>query len=86
MVEPILGTCRNVTVDNWFTSVPLAEDLLQSKLTLVGTIKKNKRELPQQMVYTKKMEEASITQGRQNTMEIVFLEIKIQDRSKKYQP
>ncbi|KAG8235945.1 hypothetical protein J437_LFUL016267 [Ladona fulva] len=43
MVEPILGTCRNVTLDNWFTSVPLAEDLLQSKLTLVRTIKENKK-------------------------------------------
>jgi hypothetical protein len=47
LVEPIIGTNRNVTMDNWFTSVPLAEKLLkEKKLTVIGTIKKNKRQLP----------------------------------------
>lgn len=39
MVEPISNTNRNVTIDNWFTSISLAEKLLQEKkLTVVGTI------------------------------------------------
>lgn len=47
MVAPIAKSGRNVTCDNYFTSVPLAMDLLNNtNLTLVGTIKKNKRELP----------------------------------------
>ncbi|GLD70151.1 piggyBac transposable element-derived protein 4-like protein [Lates japonicus] len=40
-------TNRNVTTDNWFTSVPLAIDLLENcGMTLVGTVKK---EIPQVM-------------------------------------
>lgn len=48
LVAPtVSGSNRNVTIDNWFTSIPLAKRLYnESKLTMVGTIKKNKRELP----------------------------------------
>ena len=46
IVSPILGTGRNVTADNWFMSLPLLEALLQRKLTMVETIRKNKAELP----------------------------------------
>lgn len=43
----IKGSARNVTLDNWFTSIPLVETLLKDfKLTVVGTIRKNKKELP----------------------------------------
>lgn len=38
-------------MDNWFTSVSLAEELLVSpySLTLVGTLRSNKREIPKNM-------------------------------------
>ncbi|GBP63866.1 PiggyBac transposable element-derived protein 4 [Eumeta japonica] len=53
--KPVHGTNRNITCDNWFTSVPLAKTLLQDpyKLTLVGTIRSNKREIPEQMKNTR---------------------------------
>lgn len=57
IVSPILGTGRNVTADNWFMSVPLLEDLLQRKLTMVGTIRKNKAELPPEIVDVKNRDE-----------------------------
>lgn len=55
LTKPLHGTNRNVTCDNWFTSVPLAKSLLREpyKLTLVGTIRSNKREIPEQMKNTR---------------------------------
>ncbi|CAH1997131.1 unnamed protein product [Acanthoscelides obtectus] len=38
LIEPVSGTNRNLTCDNWFTSVPLVEKLLKEhRLTFVGT-------------------------------------------------
>lgn len=53
--RPLHGTNRNITCDNWFTSVPLAKSLLQEpyKLTLVGTIRSNKREIPEELKNTR---------------------------------
>uniref|UniRef100_A0AAZ1Y4A3 PiggyBac transposable element-derived protein domain-containing protein n=1 Tax=Oreochromis aureus TaxID=47969 RepID=A0AAZ1Y4A3_OREAU len=42
-----------VTCDNFFTSFALAEELLRRKLALVGTIRKNKPELPPRLLQTR---------------------------------
>lgn len=39
-------TSRNVTCDNFFTTYALAKDLHKQKMTIVGTIRKNRAELP----------------------------------------
>lgn len=47
LIEPLKGSNRNLTGDNWFTSIPLAEELLEKyNITYIGTIKKNKPQLP----------------------------------------
>ncbi|XP_035206417.1 uncharacterized protein LOC118181397 [Stegodyphus dumicola] len=48
-----LNSESNVTVDNWYTSYELAKYLLQKNITLVGTIKKNKREILKEFVNSK---------------------------------
>lgn len=55
LVEPIKGSNRNVVMDNWFMSVPLMSCLLNDfSLTCLGTLKKNKKELPKEFIQTKK--------------------------------
>lgn len=46
LCEPIYNSGRNITLDNWFTSIELVKSFLSKKLTIVGTIRKNKTELP----------------------------------------
>lgn len=41
LCEHLVGSSRNVTTDNWFTSMPLAVSLKSIKLTLLGTIREN---------------------------------------------
>ena len=66
LVKEIENSGRNITCDNFFTSIPLARDLLKKKLTLVGTIRKNKPELPPQFTVAKGREIASTIFGFQN--------------------
>lgn len=47
LVEPEVGTNRNITADNFFSSIPLARTLLHKSLTFVATLKKSKPEIPE---------------------------------------
>jgi len=46
LTELLKRTNRNVTTDNWFSSYPLAEYLSSVGLTFLGTLRKNKSEIP----------------------------------------
>lgn len=46
LAEPIYGSGRNITADNWFTSLKLVKALEKKKISYVGTVRKNRRELP----------------------------------------
>ncbi|KAJ8963862.1 hypothetical protein NQ314_005331 [Rhamnusium bicolor] len=51
LVEFPRGTYRNITMDNWFSSFQLAIDVKYDlKLTMLGTLRKNKREIPTELV------------------------------------
>uniref|UniRef100_A0A1B6LUY7 PiggyBac transposable element-derived protein domain-containing protein n=1 Tax=Graphocephala atropunctata TaxID=36148 RepID=A0A1B6LUY7_9HEMI len=46
LCQPIQGSNRNVTADNWFSSLDGVEELEKRKLTYVGTLRKDKRAIP----------------------------------------
>ncbi|CAH2321338.1 Hypothetical predicted protein [Pelobates cultripes] len=56
MIAPLRGSDRNLTADNWFTALDFVEELKEMKLSYVGTVKKNNRELPPEFVTTKSRE------------------------------
>lgn len=71
LLQPWKGKNRNLTCDNWYTSYPLAIDLLKDKITTVGTLKRNKRELPPEFLPSKKTQIGSSIFGFQKEVTIV---------------
>ncbi|XP_056880212.1 piggyBac transposable element-derived protein 4-like [Takifugu flavidus] len=67
----IRGTGRNITMDNFFTSVPLAEKLLEKDLTIVGTRRQNKADIPPVMKPSKLREIYSSEFGFRGNMTMV---------------
>lgn len=43
LVKPLEGTNRNITADNWFTSIELLSELKKKGFTYVETIKKMRK-------------------------------------------
>ena len=53
LTEPIHGTNGNITCNSWFTWIPLVDTMMNLKLTVVGTLRKNKREIPPSFITTR---------------------------------
>ena len=70
LARPILTTGRNITTDNWYTSIEIAEALLAKDTTIVGTLKKNKPQIPPEMLPNKTREEKSSIFGFRKDMMI----------------
>ena len=49
LMEPYFQTGINVTTDNFFTTLRVARNLLQRDITMVGTLRPNRREIPAEM-------------------------------------
>jgi len=71
LVEPVAGSNRNVTGDNWYTSMELVDELKKHKLTYVGTVKKNKRFVPPEFLPSKDREIGTAIFGFTSDMTIV---------------
>jgi hypothetical protein len=46
LCRPLYNSGRNLTTDNFYTSIGVARGLYANGLTMLGTIKKNKPEIP----------------------------------------
>ena len=65
------NTGRNITTDNFFTSVPLAKHLLENGLTIVGTLRQNKPDIPPLMKASKSREVHSTEFGFNGSITMV---------------
>lgn len=45
-----LGPGYGITTDNFFTSLPLADKLLEKEMTLCGTLRKNEPYIPEELL------------------------------------
>jgi hypothetical protein len=52
LTQPIMNSGRNITTDQFFTSIPLAQELSKNRLTLTGTLNKRKPDVPPQFLST----------------------------------
>lgn len=59
LVGPYYGSGRNITMDNFFTTLPLARQLKVEKLSIVGTLRHNKAYIPAEMKEDKKKDVGS---------------------------
>lgn len=64
------GSGRNITMDNFFTTLPLAKHLLSWNLTIVGTLKRNKPYIPREMAPSNSREILSTVFGFQPNVTI----------------
>ncbi|CAF1271559.1 unnamed protein product, partial [Didymodactylos carnosus] len=71
LMKPMYGSNRNVTIDNFFTSIPLAKELHSKELTLVGTLGKNKPEIPIELQSNKNRDVGSSIFGFSDNLTLV---------------
>lgn len=50
LCKPIVGSNRNVTADIWFSSIEVIDELQRRQLTYVGTVKKDKKAIPNEFL------------------------------------
>lgn len=75
IIGTIKGSNRNLTMDNWFNTIPFAELLLKEfKLSCVGTIRKNKTKIPAEFVDPK------YKQRGEGTSMFFFVQIRFSSR------
>ncbi|XP_055936820.1 piggyBac transposable element-derived protein 4-like [Argiope bruennichi] len=71
LLVPLYNSGRNVTTDNWYTSYELAEFLQKQKISIVGTIRKNRKVIPPEFASHKNREEYTTLFGFQKNIMIL---------------
>lgn len=60
LMRKYINVGRNLTIDNYFTSVDLAQNMLGKRTTIVGTLRKNKRDIPKPFVIKEQVDDNMI--------------------------
>nr|XP_015905033.2 uncharacterized protein LOC107437514 [Parasteatoda tepidariorum] len=68
LMTPLFNSGRNLTTDNWYTGYELAQELLKKKITIVGTLRQNKREIPPQFLVKKELYSSIFGFQKETTM------------------
>nr|CAI5841395.1 unnamed protein product [Callosobruchus analis] len=85
MCQHLSGTGRNITMDRWFTGCSVVNKLLtQHRLTVVGTIKTNKREIPTRRLFIKSLGKEMVSEYMSTRMSTSGLHTYIQNAIHKY--
>lgn len=72
LIEPVKGSGRNLTIDNWFNSYSIVKKLKEEmNLTVVGTLKKNKPQIPADFLPKKSKKQYSSMFGFQEDITLV---------------
>jgi hypothetical protein len=56
LARQFFGSNRIIGCDNYFTSIPLAKTLYENKLGIIGTVRSNKNEVPEDFLANKHKE------------------------------
>ena len=60
LMAPLFHQDYNVTCDNYFTPLGLALKLVEKKCSLVGTLRQNRREVPEECKKKKELHETEV--------------------------
>lgn len=71
LCKTVQGTNRNITADNWFSSVEGVAELGKKKLTYVGTMKKDKKAIPEEFLPNKTRPVVSTLYGFREDMTLM---------------
>lgn len=74
LTEPYLGCGRTVCTDNYYTSIPLAQFLLEHKTHLVGTLRTSRKGLPSEVCGARLKKGETV--ARENDMGMVVMKWK----------
>ena len=76
LVEPYFETGRDVCTDNFFTTYNLAKLLLEKKLTLLGTVRSQRRDVPRSMVNKMELYNSQFVYNHQDGISLVAYQAK----------
>lgn len=76
LLAPYFNGGYNVTTDNFFTSHRLSSKLLEKKLTLVGTMRKSRREIPPALQHQKARQVNSVIAVKHEASKSILLSYK----------